>query len=51
MAKAGELVLRAQVYRVVLSDNTDEDGNPTTGGHSNYDLSDEKQVATESMRR
>ncbi len=47
MALARKIVLRAQVCRAVLSDYTDDDGNPTSGGHSNYDLSEEEQVATE----
>ncbi len=46
MAKARELVRRAQVYQAVLSDYSDDYGNPMTGGHPNYDLSEEEQVAT-----
>ncbi len=41
-----ELVRRAQVYQAVLSDYSDDYGNPMTGGHSNDDLSEEEQVAT-----
>jgi hypothetical protein len=42
MAKARKIVLRAQVYQAVLSDHTDEAGNPVTGGHSKYDIAQEE---------
>jgi hypothetical protein len=38
-------MLRAQVYRFVLSDYTDEDGNPIPGGVSNYDIAKEEAFA------